>query len=390
MSVIKQRAFTFIENHRDEMLSLWQELVSIESGSPNKEGVDLVAARITEIAKADGANARIWEFERAGNMIAATYGAERKRPPVAFVGHMDTVFAEGTIDRRPFTIRDGKAFGPGALDMKGGIVVMLYAVKALQAAGYNSRPLKIILAGDEENAHAHSNAADIITQEAKGCIAAFNCETGFIDDRLVVGRQGAATFTMETHGVAAHTGNNPQGGRSAILELAHKVIDIHNLTDFSGGTLFNVGTIQGGTGLNVTPDYAKLGIGVRCTSETAMDQITSQLKSIAGKTYIEGTQTVLTAGPRFMPMTTTPAVTRLFQLVAKTACENDLGQPTPFHVGGASDSAYTVIAGTPTVCALGVKGENNHSPQEYAVVESLFERAKLLAACVLNLDNSPA
>lgn len=386
MNTVKSQAFQFVDSHRSEMLSLWEKLVSMESHSKSKAKVDAIASYIQQIITADHAEAKLVAFEKAGNMVAATYGNTRKNAPVTLVGHMDTVFPIGTINSRPFTIKDGKAYGPGILDMKGGIVVLLYAIKALEAAGYTSRPLKILLAGDEEIAHADSTAADIIMQEAKGSIAAFNCETGFIDDRMVIGRKGSATFFLETHGVAAHTGNNPQAGRSAILELAHKIIDIHNLTNWEEGILFNVGTVQGGTAGNVTPDYAKIEIGVRCNDEIAMNKVISQLNELAGKTYIDGTKTVLIKGPSLMPMVTTPGVKKLFELVADTSVENGFNKPTPIHVGGGSDSAYTVLAGIPTVCAMGVKGENNHSPAEYALVESLFERTKLLIACILNLD----
>lgn len=382
----KKLAFDFIENHRSEMLSLWQELVSMESDSKNKESVDRVADRLRSLVTLDAADALIVEHKNAGNMLVATYGSDRKAAPVAFLGHMDTVFPKGTIDQRPFIIKDGKAFGPGVLDMKGGIVVELYAIKALQAAGYDIRPLKIILAGDEEIAHINSNAAEVFQQEVAGCVAAFNCETGFADDRIVVGRKGGATFVMEVHGVAAHTGNNPRDGRSAILELAQKVMDVHNLTDWDEGTTFSVGTFHGGTVSNSTPDYARMEIDVRCTKASAAQKFTRQLEEIAAKTYVEGTRTTLSGGMGFMPMETTDGVMKLFDLVVRTSAENGFGIPTPIQSGGASDSSNAVLAGVPTVCSMGVKGGKNHSPEEFAIVETLFERTKLLAACVLNLD----
>lgn len=383
---MKQQAFEFVEKHRAEMLSLWQELVSIESDSKNKEGVDQVVDRLRALITLDAADVRVVEYENAGNMLIATYGAGRKSAPVAFLGHMDTVFPKGSIDQRPFTIKDGKAYGPGVLDMKGGIVVQLYAIKALQAAGYDIRPLKIILAGDEEIAHINSNAAEVFQQEVAGCVAAFNCETGFADDRICVGRKGGATFVMEVHGVAAHTGNNPRDGRSAILELAQKVMDVHNLTDWDEGTTFSVGTFHGGTVSNSTPDYARMEIDVRCTKASAAQKFTRQLEEIAAKTYVEGTRTTLSGGMGFMPMETTDGVMKLFDLVARAAVENGFGAPTPIQSGGASDSSNSVLAGVPTVCSMGVKGGKNHSPEEYAIVETLFERAKLLVACTLKLD----
>ena len=386
MNAMKQQAFEFIDSRRAEMLALWQELVDMESDSKNKAGVDRLAERIRSLITLDAAEVRVVEHEKAGNMVVATYGANRTSEPVAFLGHMDTVFPQGTLEQRPFTLRDGKAYGPGVLDMKGGIVVELYAIKALQAAGYDRRPLKLILAGDEEIAHCESNAAEVFRQEVAGCVAAFNCETGFADDRIVVGRKGGATFVMEAHGVAAHTGNNPRDGRSAILELAQKVADVHNLTDWAEGTTFSVGTFHGGTVSNSTPDYARMEIDVRCMKAAEAQKITRQLQDIAAKVYVEGTRTMLSGGMGFMPMETTAGVMKLFELVARTSAENGFGAPTPIQSGGASDSSNSVLAGVPTVCAMGIKGGKNHSPEEFAIVETLFERAKLLAACVLNLD----
>ena len=382
----KQQAFDFIDRHREEMTALWAILVSHESGSADKAGVDRLAERLRDILVDSGAEARIVDFEKAGNLLVATIGADRPGRPIGLLGHYDTVFAKGTIEQRPFVIRDGKAFGPGVLDMKGGLVVLLYAIKALQAAGYCLRPLKVILAGDEEVAHSFSNATDIIRQEVAGCVAAFNFETGSINDHLVVGRKGGGTYTMEAHGVAAHTGIEPKKGRSAILELAHKIIAIHALTDWEEGTTFSVGTIQGGTTSNTTPAFASMAIDVRCLKASAEEKFLPRLRAIAEQTHIEGTRTRLSGGLGFAPMETTPDVMRLFELVATTSAENGFPTPTPVQSGGGSDSSNAVIAGVPTVCAMGVKGERNHAPEEYALVDSLFERCKLAVACILNIN----
>lgn len=382
----KQEIFHFIDDHREEMLALWREMVNQESGSADKAGVDRVQGMVKGILEREGATVRIVEYETAGNMLVAEIGRERSKPAVIFMGHVDTVFKTGTVEKRPFTIRDGNAYGPGVLDMKGGIVAFLYAITALRYAGFSERPIKILLAGDEETGHFASNAAEIFIREAAGAIAAFNCETGFTDDAIVIGRKGVARFDMEVRGVAAHVGNDPENGRSAIVEIAHKLIEIDKLTNWNEGTSFNVGVIEGGTVPNATPDYAKIKIDVRFADEDAIPKISKQLEQIAAKTFVPGTTTVLTAGIGFKPMKTTEGVRRLAVLVKKISAENGFGEPYEKTVGGGSDSAYTVIAGVPTVCAMGVKGGRNHSEEEYAVIESVFERSKLLAACVLGLD----
>lgn len=386
MGNMKDKAFRFVEENRQAMIELWRELVSMESGSADKAGVDAVALRLKQFLDSAGGTTNIIEMEKAGNMLVGEIGAGRAKHGILFLGHMDTVFPAGTIAKRPFTIKDGNAYGPGVLDMKGGIVAFLYAIMALNAAGYNTRPLKIVLAGDEEVGHANSDAAEHIMRGARGCVAAFNCETGFVDDGIVVGRKGTAEFALEVKGVAVHAGNEPQNGRSAILEIAHKVIEIQKMTDYDRGITFNVGVIQGGTVKNAVPDYAKILVDIRYQDPGQLDEIKAMVDKVAAKTHIDGTSTTYSFSVGIAPMQTTPASQALFEIVRKAYEENGFGQPYEHFVGGGSDSAYTVLAGVPTVCAMGVKGGRNHSAQEYAIVESLFERAKLLIDCVLKLD----
>jgi glutamate carboxypeptidase len=383
---MKAAAFAFIDGNREAMLGFWRELVDTESGTTHKAGVDALAARIGQVIEAAGGKARILPMARAGNMLVGEFGLERARPAIAFLGHMDTVFPLGTVAERPFTLSEGKAWGPGVLDMKGGIVAMVFAIRALEAAGYRGRPLKLILAGDEENAHAGSDAAARLVAEARGCAAAFNGETGFLDDGIVIGRKGTAVFTLEVKGVAVHAGNEPENGRSAILELAHKVIAIQALNGWKQGITFNVGVIQGGTVVNAVPDRARAMVDVRYLDPLQLPDIQAELEAVAGRTHVAGTSTALTQEPGISPMQTTEGCQRLFAVVERCCGENGWPAPHRKFVGGGSDSAYSVIAGVPTVCAMGVQGGRNHSAQEFAEVESLFRRAKLLAACVLDLD----
>lgn len=382
----KQKAFQFVDDHRDEMVSLWQEVVMMEGGPHEKEGINKVATRFKKILDDEGATSRTVDFEKAGSTLIAELGENSSKPGVIFLGHMDTAIAAGATAERPFTIKDGKAYGPGVLDMKGGIVAALYAIKALKSIGYNARPIKVLLAGDEEVLHANSNTPDVLMKEATGYGAAFNVETGFVDDGIVVGRKGVARVMMEVQGVAAHAGNDPENGRSAILEIAHKIIDVQSLTDWEKGITFNVGVMQGGKTSTAVPDYAKIFIDVRYKNPDDLSYFMNQLEGVGNKTYIEGTSTTVTYMDGMKPMKTTDGVKQLFEVVKEAYEENGFGTPYAKMVGGASDSAYSVLAGVPTVCAMGVKGGRNHSPEEYAVVDSLFERAKLLIACVLKLD----
>jgi glutamate carboxypeptidase len=382
---MKKQVFQFIDSKKDEMVALWKDLVNMESGSGYIEGVDAVAGKVKAELEKSGAKVRLVEYEKAGNMVLGEiFGGVQA--PVLFCGHMDTVFKFGEVAKRPFTIKDGIAYGPGVLDMKGGIVIAIYAARALREAGYQDRPLKFAFAGDEEVAHPYSNAADIFIEEARGCAAAFDCETAFVDNSVVVGRKGMATFNVAVHGVASHAGNDPKRGRSAILEMAHKIIDIQNLTNWEEGYTFNVGTIEGGTVVNAVPSFCEISVDIRYVDPSVADKLKELVEKTIAKTYIEGTRTEI-KGFRLgiNAMKTTEGVKKLFELWRKVSEENGFGTPTAITSGGASDAAYTVLGGAPTLCSMGVKGGKNHSTDEFAVVDSLFERAKMLAAVTLRL-----
>ena len=383
---LEKNVFDILERDRDSLLSFWEELVNMESGSEDKEGVDAVAERVAGLLRDFGADeTEMISYEKAGNSVAPVFGKDCTGAPVALLGHYDTVFPRGTVAERPFMIEDGKAYGPGVLDMKGGVALIMFVAKALKEAGYADRPIRVILAGDEEVAHKHSSMAREFEERTRGCIAAFNCETGAISNRLVVGRKGVIQCQMAVKGLAVHAGREPEKGRSAILELARKIVDIHDLTDFDRGLTFNVGTVKGGVVPNAVPDSAQAGIDVRCMTVEQIAEAKEKLEAVAAKTYMDGTSTKLVYTSSFLPMEQTAGNERLFRYVAQVYRELDLPEPAMEFSGGGSDSAFSVLAGVPTIDQMGVKGEWNHSDREYALVDSIFERAKVLAACILNI-----
>lgn len=383
---MRKRAFDFIDSNREDMISLWERLVNMDSGSCCNEDVDKVAALLAgEIGKFGG-SAEIIEFDRAGNGLRASFIDPTDKPPVCFMGHYDTVFPRGEAARRPFRIEDGKAYGPGVLDMKAGVVIQIFAARALKEAGYTDRQVKIVLAGDEETAHPNSDMAAVFERECAGAVAAFNFETGDVNESLVVGRKGSASYDIVVKGISVHAGREPENGRSAILEIAHKVIDIQALSDFEKGVTFNVGTIKGGVARNAVPDCAEIAVDVRVRTEEQLAWAEERIREIADRTYVEGTSTTWAADAYIPPMLCTEANKRLFCYVKSVAAELGLAEPCAIVSGGGSDSAFSVKAGIPTIDQIGVKGRWNHSDREFAVAETLFERTKLAIACVLDID----
>lgn len=382
MEDIRKQIAVYIDGHRDAMIDFWRQLVQIESGSANKAGVDAVAHRVQEELDTIGAHTEIHEMKRAGNMLVSVLNEDVPEAPVLLLGHMDTVFPDGTVAARPFTLRDGKAYGPGVLDMKGGVTIAVFAMKALKEAGWAKRPVRLVLAGDEEVGHCDSDCDQQIMEQARGAVAAFNCESGRLGNEVVVQRKGALTYRMDVTGIAAHAGNEPEKGRSAILEVAHKVIAIQNLTDWQQGTTYNVGVISGGTVANAVPDTASILIDVRYLKKEYVPNIEAKLQDVAHTTYVNGTKTSLTRLSCCIPMERMAETDGLLAKVQDAYASFGMPRPSGITVGGGSDSAYTVAAGVPTICAMGVEGSRHHSPEEYASVESLYARAKALAYVV--------
>ncbi len=373
-----------IEGSADRMLRFLEKLVNIDSGCDNPEGIAEVAHTVGSFL--EGIDFAVEYLEYPG--VCTHVLARRKGPTggkrVMILGHLDTVFRKGTAQSRPFTIKGEKAFGPGVLDMKGGVTIALFALEALAREGWNEKEIVVFFCGDEETGHPNSDFPERLMREAEGMNAVFNMETGADDGSVVVGRKGVAFLELVVQGKSAHSGKDPEKGASAILELAHKTVAIHGLTNYETGVTYNVGVVSGGTAANVIAGEAHAKIDARFVTVDQVEKVLSDLREIVNKSWVPGTTARLTKQKvHFLPMETTDAGMKLFGLVQEQAVKLGIGKIKPRYVGGGSDSCWTVKAGAPTVCAMGARGEFNHSEHEYIWVSSLVERAKLLASCIV-------
>lgn len=380
----RDKAYEWIDAHKDDMVDLWKQMVTIDSGIGVKEGGMEMGNLCAGILEKLGFSIRRVSYEKCGDTIIGERD-DLSKPYTILMGHMDTVFFKGEPEKRPFTIKDGKAYGPGVLDMKGGVTILLYAVRFLLEAGYNRYRIKIILAGDEEVAHGNSTASADYEKEAKGAIMGFNLETGFVDNSVVIERKGVAQYLFEVDGVGAHAGNNPEDGRSAVEELAHKILDIQAETDWQEGTTVNCGVIAGGTVANAVPEHAWVKVDVRFKTTAGMERIEKAFQTIAKKQYVESTTTCCKKLVVFPPMERLESSEKLFERAEAIAEKYGFPKAKAIAVGGGSDSAHLTACGIPTLCALGVRGQFNHTEREWAEEESLFERTKLLMALLSEL-----
>ena len=365
-------------------ISLLEKMVSIDSGKDNPEGIKQVANIVGDKLSTFGFDVKyLDEPGICTHVWAHKVGTGKKK--VMVIGHIDTVFAKGTAAARPFTIKEGKAYGPGVLDMKSGVVIALSALEALHECNWDEKDITVLFCGDEEPGHPFTNVPELYKKEAAGKDAVFNMETGSDEGAVVVGRKGVFYPELEIKGKATHAGKDPQKGASAILELAHKIVDIHALTDYESGITYNVGVIKGGTVSNAVAGEASAKIDVRITTFEQSKKALDDLRNVAEKTYVTGTtSTVSNDKVRFMPMEKTEAGMKLFEIVKEQGIKLGIEpEIKPIFVGGGSDSSWTVMAGAPTVCAMGARGELNHGEHEYIQVYSLDERAKLLACSIV-------
>lgn len=380
-------ALEYIDRHEDEMTGLWENMVHIESQSADIEGVDKLAAHLDTYCSALGMQTKKYVFANAGPALAA-WTSPGPLPPVALMGHLDTVHKRGAFGGNTFRREGDLVRGPGVYDCKGGVAAALYVIRALLYAGYDRRQLKLLLIGDEETAHGLSGGASLALyrEQAKGCAAAFNCESGLLNGDIITRRKGGGVFSLKCHGVASHAGTHPEKGASAIREAARKILDIEALTDFSG-TTFNCGVVSGGSGVNVVPDTCEVRAAFRFQTNRERETALEQLQVIAEKVYVPGVTTELTVNAGFQAMEPTEKTEPLFALYRRASEELGFGSPNAVYSGGCSDGAYVAMEGVPVLCGVGVRGANNHSREEYAVLSSLKERAKIITKTILDLPD---
>ena len=379
----------YIDAHREEMIAMWREFVDTRSDSTDRERAERMAHTLRRALEEAGCACTLTEVgERSGPALEAVLGAGRPGKPVLFSGHYDVVPLPG---EHPFRIdEEGRARGLGCLDMKGGIVLSIWIARALTAAGWAERPLRFLFVGDEENGHQGSRAKEFLAERAGGAACAFNLETGLVSNAICTGRKGTGQAEITVQGVAAHSGNNFTEGRSAITELVSKLPAIEALTDLSANTTVAVTTIRGGTVTNSIPPEAGCIVDLRFGGPAERDRVLARLREICAVQTVPDTSTRLEIREFMAPFGPSGGTGELAGFVAGVSRDCGFGGMDSVFLGGGSDAGFIQRAGTPVICSIGVQGQYNHSDREYALVESLFRRAKLLSAVILRLDEFEA
>jgi glutamate carboxypeptidase len=345
-------------------LDLLRELVEIESPTYSS-GVRQVAEVCARELQALGARPRFLE----GDHLVAELDGEGA--PLLLVGHTDTVWPEGTLEAMPFRVDGDRAYGPGTYDMKGCLVVLL---EALRPAGEGRRALKVFLTGDEEM--GSRTARPHLEREAAGCAAAFIVEPPGANGNLKTARKGLGRFRLTISGRPAHAGTHRQDGISAIEELAHQVLALHELNDDERGVSVNVGVVRGGTSENVVAAEAEADVDVRVRTYADRERMEAALAALEPR--LEGASLAVGGGWTRPPLEPSAGADRLFEQAREHGRALGLELEAESS-GGGSDGNLVGAVGVPVLDGLGAEGGGAHAPNEHVLLPSIGVRAELLA-----------
>ncbi|MFD1019830.1 M20 family metallopeptidase [Thalassobacillus hwangdonensis] len=366
------RLLNYMNKHQDEMVDDLQRLVESESPSEVKDLVDqcgqLLRGMMEEYI---GGEVEVYPQVERGDHFKLTVGEGEKR--VLLLSHFDTVWDKG---RLPMKMTDGKFYGPGVLDMKGGIIQAVWALKALKELGdLPDHQIVFLCTSDEELGSQTSRA--LLEKEAAASDAVLVTEPPVAKTgALKTGRKGVGIYDLIVHGKASHAGNDHESGRSAIKELAHQVIRLEEMTDYEVGTTVNVGVVQGGTRMNVVSEYAEAKIDFRVKTAKEAERMVQVMEEI--KPITEGVQVEVRGELNRPPMERTDEIGALFTKAKEAAAEMGF-EVDEAQVGGGSDGNFTAMIGTPTIDGLGALGEGPHAEHEHIVLDELPKRAAMLA-----------
>ncbi|UOE92037.1 M20 family metallopeptidase [Alkalihalobacillus sp. LMS39] len=371
-----------VQSKEKQMLLLLKSLVNIDSGSYDKNGVDKVGNVLKTKYEELGYNVQIVQQTEVGNHLIISH-PEVEKPSIFIAGHMDTVFEKGTVAKRPFSIIGDRAHGPGVIDMKASLVSLLFALEALKKAGSDAyKHVKIILNSDEEIGSGTSRK--LIEKEAQNTSYALIMEPARKDGSLVTARRGNGRYTIQVFGKAAHSGIEPEKGRSAIEELAYKIVKLHELNDYEHGISVNVGIIEGGNAVNTVSSRAVGHIDVRVSTPEQVQEMEHKIEAVCASTDVKGTKITLSGDISRPPMLKTKQIEKLLSIVKDVGKELGI-KIKDTNTGGGSDAAFTAALGIPTIDGLGPIGGNTHSEKEYLEIPSLTERTLLLAKLIERL-----
>ena len=390
-----------IEAEREPLIETMRQLVGIESGSRDPEGLRQIAAVIADRLRALGGDVELVSHDdpyvmvdtpaEIGQSVVGRFRG-RGRGRILLLAHMDTVYLRGQLAEQPFRITDGRAYGLGIADDKHGIALILHTLAALRALDFDDyEQITVLINADEEVSSAGSR--ELITALGAEHDAVFSCEGGGLSDRLALTTAGIGAVLLEVAGRASHAGSAPERGRNALYELAHQVLQMRDLSDDAAGIKLNWTIASAGATRNVIPAEARATADFRVLRVAAYDEVERQVRERIRDQLIPGT-TVSVSFERRRPPLEATAASRALAAHAQ-GVYGELGRPlgvTDQAAGGGTDAAFAALeTDAPVIEGFGLIGFGAHSDaREYVELDSIVPRLYLLARLIMDVAQARA
>jgi glutamate carboxypeptidase len=392
---------SYFEEMQPEMLDFIRWLVEQESMSREADATRRIAENFGDRLARSGAAVDLISDSQHGATLRARYDFNRSSKSTAreslvssegndadsddkhllVVGHLDTVWPIGTLAARPFRIEDDRAYGPGIFDMKSGLTLAAFAMRAIEELSRETRrPVTLLMTGDEETGSHFSR--EMIEEEGRRASAALVLEPPIPGGTIKTGRKGVGEFELIIRGRPAHAGNDPRAGISAITELAHQVLAINKLSDYERGTTLNVGVVHGGVLSNVIAAEARASIDMRYQTMEEGARITDAMSQL--QPVLDGARIEVRGGINRPPLIRSAEIGRLFEHAKQLASEIGFVLREG-SVGGGSDGNFIAALGVAVLDGLGVDGAGAHAEHEHIIISDIPRRAALLTRLIETL-----
>ncbi|MBS2014443.1 MAG: M20 family metallopeptidase [Deltaproteobacteria bacterium] len=379
-------AAKWLDEQGKAMESALAELVEVNSFTENVEGGRAVGRMLEEIFDIEGLETRRVKSDTfADHLVVSSAWTTIGQSPIAMVGHLDTVFPPGTFEGWK---RDGDlARGPGVLDMKGGLVVVAWALKALAKVGglFELPGVRVVIVSDEEVGSPEGQK--VITSAIQGARGALVFEAGRKSDLVITRRKGTGAMTIRAHGRAAHAGNAHKDGANALWAIAKVVDRVQALTDYARGITINVGKVTGGTSKNTVPDRAEALVDLRFETRADGEALVAAIQKAAEEAAaaVPGTRVEIEGGIARLPLERTEESVKLMESYLEAARASGLGAGEAPLIGGGSDASTAHAMGIAAIDGLGPRGIGFHTKDEQIEIATLVLKAKALARYLLSL-----
>ena len=372
----------FFQGRLPAMVGLLRRMVLLESPTSSKEHVDRLGTFVGDLCRDLGATVAVYPRQEVGALHIATWNDGAPGRPIMLVTHIDTVWPVGTLEKMPLREEGDLLYGPGALDMKGGVVIALEAIRGLRDQGkLPDRPIWIFFNSDEETGSFHSR--ELLMEKARQVGLVLVMEPASDQEAFKVWRKGIARYKVTAQGRAAHAGQAPENGINAVIEAAHQALAVHSLNDLPNGTSVSVTVMHGGFATNVIPAEATFDVDVRFLKASEAGRVDRAIKTLAP--VLPGAAVSVEGEIDRGPMERDEQMGRV--VAQAQAIARSLGMEVgEGGSGGASDGNFTAAMGIPTLDGLGAGGIGLHAAHEQVQIPSLPRRAALVAKLLCDWD----